>query len=121
MTGALAGRRILIVEDEYLIAADLRRTLGRAGATIVGPIGDLDEGLALAEAPLDAAVLDVNLENALAYPIADRLVARGVPYMFLTGYDAWSLPDAYRDAPCLPKPFTPVGLVAAVAGLLPTR
>lgn len=105
MTGALTGKRVLIVEDEYFIAADLKRALKQEGAEVVGPVGNLAAGFQLADAPLDVAVLDVNLEEALSYPIADRLRERSVPYLFLTGYDGWSLPTAYRSDARLAKPF----------------
>ncbi len=105
MTGALAGKRILLVEDEYFIASDLKRALNREGADVLGPVAMLDEGLKLAEQPIDAAVLDVNLEGCFSYPIADRLAALGTPFMFLTGYDDWSLPDAYKGCPRVAKPF----------------
>ena len=118
MAEGLAGKRILIVEDEYFIAADINRLLGRQGATVVGPVGNLPAVLLLAEQPLDAAVLDVNLEDAMSYPIADRLRVREVPYMFLTGYDDWSLPPEHRGAERLAKPFQPQSVVAMVEKLV---
>lgn len=118
MAGTLHGKRILVVEDEYFIASDIKRTLEREGAIVVGPVGKLDAGLSLAEEPLDAAVLDVNLEETMSYPIADRLNARDVRFMFLTGYDGWSLPAEYRDVARLAKPFPPVLLLNAVNELL---
>lgn len=117
MTGALTGKRILIVEDEYFIAADLKRAISQQGAEIVGPVGNLKAGLDLASEPIDVAVLDVNLEEALSYPIADRLRSSGVPYVFLTGYDGWSLPAAYQDDVRLAKPFAIQSVVAAVEKL----
>lgn len=118
LASGLAGKRILIVEDEYFIAADLKRALQQDGAIVIGPVGDVKLGLALAEAEeLDAAVLDVNLEGSNSYPIADRLVDQAVPYMFLTGYDGWALPQPYRDAPRVAKPFT-VHMVLAHLGRL---
>lgn len=106
MTG-LRGKRILVVEDEYFLAADLHRALERQGAVALGPVGELGEGLALAEdGAIDAALLDVNLEGARSYAIADRLAERAVPFLFVTGYDPWALPPAYRDAPRVAKPFT---------------
>lgn len=118
MTGMLAGKRVLVVEDEYFIASDLRRQLLREGAEIVGPVGNLAAGLSLAEQPLDAAVLDVNLAEMLSYPIADRLGDREVPYLFLTGYDGWSLPATYREAPRLAKPFTAGAVPRMVSRLI---
>lgn len=105
MTGALTGKRVLVVEDEYFIAADLKRTLKQQGAEVVGPVGNLAAAFDLAEEALDAAVLDVNLEEVHSYPIADRLRERNVPYLFVTGYDGWSLPAAYRDEARVAKPF----------------
>lgn len=112
----LAGKRILVVEDEYFIASDLARALRREEAEVVGPVGDLDEGLALLRGQaIDAAVLDVDLEGTNSYPIADRLAERAVPYIVLTGYDEWALPDAYRDVPRIGKPFAADAVVARVA------
>lgn len=106
MAGRLVGKRILIVEDEYFIASDLKRALAEEEAVVVGPVSELARGLSLAGGEsLDAAVLDVNLEGATSYTIADRLSDRAVPFMFLTGYDGWALPEPYRGAPRLGKPF----------------
>lgn len=121
MTGVLAGKRVLIVEDEYFIATDIKRALKREGAEIVGPVGNLESGLSLADEDLDAAVLDVNLEEALSYPIADRLRDRRVPYLFLTGYDAWSLPVEHRETARLAKPFPPHSVVTMVETLVSER
>lgn len=118
MTGMLDGRRILVVEDEYFIAAEIKRQLAGEGAEIVGPVGSLAAGLSLADEPLDAAVLDVNLSETMSFPIADRLGDRDVPFLFLTGYDGWSLPVTYQDAPCLPKPFSAGSVVRMVSELI---
>lgn len=118
MSGALAGKRILIVEDEYFIASDLKSALMAEDAIVVGPVGDLATGLSLAETePLDAAVLDVNLAGVLCYPLSNKLDALSVPHMFLTGYDSWLLPDVYRDKPRLAKPFSTRAAVAMVERL----
>lgn len=114
----LEGRRILIVEDEYLIAADLKRALTDRGAEVIGPVGDVVNGLALAQhGRLDAAVLDINLEGDSSFPIADVLAEGGVPFVFLTGYDAWSLPDGYADRPAMAKPYQTATVVATVQAL----
>lgn len=106
MSTGLRGKRILVIEDEYFIASDLKRALTAAGAEVAGPSGQVREGLDLIAGPnLDAAVLDVNVEGELSFAIADELAARGVPYVFVTGYDDWSLPEGYRDTPRLAKPF----------------
>ena len=119
MKPALSGKTILVVEDEYFIAADLKRALVATGATVVGPTGDLAAGLALAEEqPIDAALLDVNLEGAFSYPIADALAERDVPFLFLTGYDGWSLPETYRSIPRIAKPFSAASLLTAAEALI---
>lgn len=112
------GKTILIVEDEYFIAADLKRAFAEAGAVVLGPVGDLNEGLRLADGAIDAAVLDVNLEGAFSYALADRLIARGVPFVFVTGYDGWALPEAYRNVPRVAKPFSLATVVKTVAQLV---
>jgi ActR/RegA family two-component response regulator len=103
---ALQGRRLLVVEDEYMIAADLARALEERGVDVVGPAGSVDGALALidADADIDGAILDINLRGDRAYPVADALQARGVPFVFVTGYDSWIIPDAYAGVPRLEKP-----------------
>ena len=102
----LRGRRLLIVEDEYLIAADLALTLEEHGATVLGPVGSVADAIALiaAEQTLDGAVLDINLGRERAWPIAAELRQRGVPFVFATGYDPWIIPELYRDVPRCEKP-----------------
>ncbi len=104
---SLAGRKILIVEDEYLIAMDLALSLGDLGADIVGPAGSVAEALALVDDvgdALDGAVLDVNLRDERVYPVADALTALGVRFVFASGYDAALMPPAYADVPRCRKP-----------------
>lgn len=119
MADQLAGKRILVVEDEYLIATDLSRALQKEEAVVVGPVGDLEKGLSLlATEEVDAAVLDVNLAGTPSYPIADKLREKSIPYMFLTGYDGWALPDAYRSARCVPKPSSMYAVLHCVRQLV---
>lgn len=115
----LAGRRVLVVEDEYFLADDIARVLARLGAEVVGPLATRDDALArLGEGePLDAAVLDINLRGETCYPIADALRARGVPFVFATGYDRAVVPAAYHGVPRWEKPFDPDLLVRALSGL----
>ena len=104
----LAGRRILVVEDETLIALSIEETLQRLGCVVVGPVGKLDAALRLAgDEALDAAVLDVTVRGGPVYPVAERLLARGVPFVLASGYGEWALPENLRDRPRLTKPFTP--------------
>jgi DNA-binding response OmpR family regulator len=81
-------------------------------------VANLNAGLELAELTVDAAVLDVNLEEDRSFPIADRLQSRAIPFLFLTGYDCWALPDQYQQAPRLAKPFAPSSVVSMLEELL---
>jgi CheY-like chemotaxis protein len=100
------GRRLLVVEDEYLIAADLAEALQDRGATVIGPAGSIQHALELvsSEQQIDAAVLDINLRGEHAYPVAEALRARAVPFVFTTGYDARTIPAAYAGVPRIEKP-----------------
>lgn len=104
--GHLQGRRILVVEDEYLIAADLTELLEDLGAVVVGPARSVKEALGRLErdgAP-DAALLDINLGHEKAFPIADALIERGVPFIFTTGYSNAAIPANYQHVPRCEKP-----------------
>lgn len=117
---ALQGRRILVVEDEYLVAESLVTILEEAGAVVVGPIGWLDDAMdfiGAADPQMDGAILDVNLHGEVSYPIADALLAKGVHFIFVTGYDGRALDAAYRGYPRCEKPFVPAAIVTAVAAL----
>lgn len=119
MTASLAGKRILIVEDEYFIASDLKRALEGEAAIVLGPVGELAKGLDMLHAATpDAAILDVNLQGEDSYAIADSLASRAIPYMFLTGYDAWALRGEYRAIPRLSKPFETQAVLDCVETLL---
>jgi CheY-like chemotaxis protein len=110
--------RVLVVEDEYMLAEALADGLAALGVQVVGPVGGLNEALALAAtSELDGAILDINLGGETVFPLADALAARGVPYVFATGYARESIPELYRQAPILSKPVD----VAALKSLLQTR
>ena len=108
MTNALQGRRVLVIEDESLVAMLLETILEDMGCTPVGPASNIDEGEALArdEAAFDAALLDVNVAGRQVFPVAAALKARGVPFVFSTGYGEGGLPDEWRGNPTIQKPFT---------------
>ena len=109
----LAGKRILVAEDEYFIAKGLARDLRQAGAVVIGPVPTLDEALALVAAePLDGAVLDVSLRDGMAFPVADALAKKGVCFVFATGYASSTLPSRYAATAHCEKPVE-VGAVAA--------
>ena len=102
----LLGRRILVVEDEYLIADTMQRGLEDEGAVVVGPAPTVRKALRLldTEPDLDGAVLDLNLGAERVFPVADALQARGIPFLFTTGYDAAAVPQAWRHIQRLEKP-----------------
>ena len=108
MRQAFAGRRVLVVEDESLVAMLLETILEDMGCVPVGPAATVEEGLQMASEgdPVDAALLDVNVAGKQVFPIAEALKARGVPFVFSTGYGEGGLPDQWRGQPTLQKPFT---------------
>src|SRR5690242_15509080 len=95
---ALIGRKVLIVEDEYFIADDLVHQVTQAGARVVGPAATVEEALALLdEAPIDLAVLDINLRGNVDFALADALERRNVPFVFATGYDGATIPPRHAQ------------------------
>lgn len=113
----LRDRRVLVVEDEYMLADTMERGLRKAGATVLGPVPSVAQALALlaAEPDIDAAVLDINLDGERVFPVADALAARGVPFLFTTGYDASDLPAAYAGVTRCGKPVDVAAVVRALA------
>lgn len=96
---------VMVVEDEFLIAKGLSDLLRLHGYEVRGPYPSVPTALAqLDQGMPGAAILDVNLDDQRVYPVADRLIAAGVPIVFTTGYDADSLPERYADVPRLQKP-----------------
>ena len=115
MFGGLEGLRVLIAEDIFLIAELLAAPLKERGCQVVGPISKLERGLDLArDVPLDGAILDVNLDGKLCFPIAAVLSERGVPFFFVTGYSTDVFPAKYRSFPCLLKPFDAADLMERI-------
>ncbi len=109
------GLRLLIVEDALLLALELEAGLEEAGAIIVGSAADVDEAMRLIDQPLDAAVLDANLNGASVMPVAEALAARGVPFVFATGYGESRFNFAGFDAPVIRKPYDVTQVAAALA------
>lgn len=122
-TTALAGKRVLVVEDDYLVASWLTGVLEQWGCRVVGPAATVAEALRLVEAGgFDGAILDVNLRGEQSGPVAEALDARGTPYFFLTGYGSPALlPEALRDRHKLFKPVKASELRLAVQRRLGTR
>ncbi len=105
------GARILVVEDELMIRMLLEDMLSELGYTIAAQAGRVDEALAAANSgDFQVAILDVNLNGQTIAPVADALAARGVPFVFATGYGESGLPESHRDRPTLKKPFQMDGL-----------
>lgn len=105
-TGLLRGQRVLVVEDEYLLAEELRRALAAAGAEVIGPVPRVGAALAVLDrgpAP-SLAVLDVNLQGEMVWPVAEALAARRIPFIFATGYEGEVIPPSHAHAPCTQKP-----------------
>jgi CheY-like chemotaxis protein len=115
-TSPLAGLRILLVEDQFVIALDAEQLLKEAGAT------DIDIAATPAEAERiiasvlpDVALLDVNLGRMTSLPVAEKLTTLGVPFIFATGYgDSQMIGEAFRDVPVVRKPYTKQSLVAGL-------
>jgi CheY-like chemotaxis protein len=108
MTAALTGLRLLIVEDEAMVAMMVEDMLADLGCVVVDVAGTLSRGLALVADPelaLDGAILDVNLGGDKVYPVADVLAARGIPFIFATGYGISGIAESFSHVPALAKPY----------------
>lgn len=117
---AVNVRRILVVEDEVMIAMLLEDMLTELGYEVVGPAMRFEDGLELAgSADLDMAVLDVNLNGRRSTPIADVLRSCGVPFVFATGYGSGGVDASYGASHVLKKPFSPGDLDVALASVMP--
>ena len=118
----LQGRSILLVEDDYMQAREMTLYLQRQGAQVVGPTGRAgDVPLLLAEQPVDAAILDINLGRGAGYETAELLAREGVPFAFLTGYDHSAIPEAFAAVPCLNKPARETDVMKMLAEVFETR
>ena len=111
----VAGKRVLVVEDELMIRMLLEGMLTDLGHTVVAQAGGIEEALALAkQAEFDVALLDVNLNNEPITPVVEVLVQRGLPFVFASGYGQRGVPEAYRSSPTLQKPFQVDALAQAL-------
>jgi CheY-like chemotaxis protein len=115
-TPPTVGRRILLVEDEALVAIMMRDMLTDLGYSVVGPVGDRAAALVAArQADIQGAILDLNLRGETTYPVADELIQRGVPFVFLTGYDRGVIDRHYAEVPLMQKPVDEQTLQRALA------
>ncbi|WAJ27008.1 response regulator [Antarcticirhabdus aurantiaca] len=112
----LKGLRILIAEDEFLVADEMALDFKFFGAEVVGPVPSLSEAFELLgdDKPLDGAVLDINLRGEMVFPLAEALRTRGVPFVFSTGYERWSIPTTYQSVPLCEKPVDSAKLAKAL-------
>jgi CheY-like chemotaxis protein len=101
-----AGKNVLVVEDEIMIRLLLEDMLGELGYTIAAAVGRIDDAMKLAKTgDFDVAILDVNLNGQTVSPVAEILEARGLPFVFATGYGERGLPERFSNRPTLQKPF----------------
>ena len=115
---SLKDKKILIVEDQYLIAADPSDALAKLGGKIVGPVATTEAAQAhLAETDVDFAFLDINLDEQMVFPLADELERRGIPFVFATGHNEDFVPDRFKARFRLEKPFTVHAVLEAVRQL----
>lgn len=117
MTTGLEGRRVLVVEDESLVAMLLETILEDMGCQPVGPVGTIEDALEIVanDEALDVALLDVNVAGREVFPVAEALRAKDIPFVFSTGYGEGGLGDAWRGHPTVQKPFTEAAIRQAVA------
>ena len=112
-TGASAGEdavrlspRVLVVEDEMVVAMLVEDMLGELGYTVAGVAARIDDAIDIVEqGDLDLAILDVHLNGRLVFPVVDALMSRNVPFVFATAYGERGVPEHYRRGPILQKPF----------------
>jgi CheY-like chemotaxis protein len=105
-SGAFHKMRVLVVEDEFVVAETARCDLEQTGATVLGPATSVGQAMRLIDqgGPIDLALLDVHLKGELVYPVARTLRASGIPFMFLTGYDAEAIDPEFATVPRMEKP-----------------
>jgi len=122
MTGAgghpLEGRRVLVVEDQYLVADEMRRMVSGLGGEVLGPVSRADQGLEFLDGQgVDLALLDINLGPEDVYQLARELLRRDAPFLFVTGCEPSVIPELFRDIPRLEKPLTTMALADAIKRL----
>jgi CheY-like chemotaxis protein len=115
----LKDLRVLVVEDEALIALQLEDMLTELGCAVIGPASRVGQALKLLDGEtVEAAVLDLNIAGELVYPVADELRNRGLPYVFVTAFGTSDLTEPYRSRPVLEKPFARRELLQAILDTL---
>lgn len=114
----LSGTSVLIVEDEYYLATDIAQQVRRSGGTVIGPFATFEEGLtSLGEGRPQCALVDINTGDGPSFELADALVAQAVPFAFLTGYDAGSIPGRLSDVQRIEKPASHQKVIDTIVAL----
>jgi len=114
-----SARRVLVVEDEAIVAIFLEELLTELGHEVTGIVSRLNEAMArVNDRNFDFAILDVHLAGEDVFPFADALATRGIPFVFTTGLDKHVIPERLRDRPTLQKPFRPEEFSRAIAALV---
>ena len=115
----LNGKAILLVEDEFLLALQLEDLVQSSGGVVRGPYCSLDDAMKAAQRQdFDFAILDINLSGTMVFPLADQLLAGGIPFLFLTGYSLGNLPERFHPVTRLNKPCDPDLLIATLRSQL---
>jgi len=119
----LAGCRVLVVEDEYFLADDIARALQALGAGVLGPCGELEDATRMLDDHLaiDAAVIDINLRSETVFPLARLLRARGIPFVFATGYDRAAVDAEFQDIHLWEKPLDLTAMARDLTDLIRSR
>lgn len=111
------GKRVLLVEDEYLLADEMAREFEEGGAEVAGPVPTVERAMMVLSqgTPIDAAVLDINLRGAMVFRVAECLMTQGVPFVFATGYDGSIIPPEFDHIPRCEKPIASGVLAKALS------
>jgi len=110
---------VLIVEDDALLASAIGLCVEQAGYTVAGTANSVEAALTtLGRSPVDAALLDINLQGELVFPVANALAERGVPFVFVTAHGVMDIPETHRHRPLVSKPYLAAALHAALASVL---
>jgi two-component SAPR family response regulator len=118
MSALLDGIRVLVVEDEFFIALELETIIRNLGGTVAGPVAHLDAArTVIRQEKINCAILDVKLDGNTSLPLADDLIASGLPVILVSGYDSAQLPNRFADTPKLGKPVSVDELARVLKGI----
>ena len=118
----LQGRRILVIEESPVVAPFTAEVLSELGCQVVGPAPNMAAARELVEgSEFDAALMDVHIRGERVFPICEMLQARGVPFLFTSGYADWQMPEKWQDRPRLQKPYTVEQVEEALGALFRNR